>query len=524
MTTQNTGINIGWAQADITPDRPVLLAGQFHARVSEGIMDPVTATALAVESPADGDSRRQAIMVSCDLASVSDELRDAVRERVRSASGEIDPKDLFIGATHTHSAPDPRMAPYGMEACRDEYKKEGLSSRYHSEKQASYGMWPFLDLDVMPPSAYLEFAADRVAEAVCEAWESRQAGGIAYGLGHAVIGRNRRLTYADGTSKMYGKAGVPEFRHVEGYEDHSVYAMMTYDRDKNLTGMVVNVPCPSQVSEHIYQISADYWHETRGELRKRFGEGIFILPQCAPAGDQSPHVLIGKRGEERMWRLKGRDMQQNAPRQEIAQKIANAVSDVVPYAGKEIDWNPAFEHTVETLELPRRMISEKDVEEALEEARPFKEQFEQLMDEIQTNPAIRQAPRWYTEVTKAYRRMERGNRVRKRFELQQINPNMPIEVHAIRMGETAFATNPFELYLDYAIRIRELSRAMQTFLVQKAGCNGTYLPSERSVAHKGYGSVPASTDIGPEGGDKLVEWTVAAVNRMWQSAGTTHRP
>ena len=292
---------------------------------------------------------------------------------------------------------------------------------------------------------------------------------------------------------------------------------MTYDRDKNLTGMVVNVPCPSQVSEHVYQISADYWHETRAELRKRFGKDVFILPQCAPAGDQSPHVLIGKRAEERMWRLKGRDMQQNAPRQEIALKIADAVSDIVPYAEMEIDWNPALKHTVETLELPRRVISEEDVEEALKEAHPFREQFEQLMDEIEESPAIRQEPRWYTGVTRACRGMDRGNRVRKRFELQQVNQNMPIEVHAIRMGDIVFATNPFELYLDYAVRMRELSEAVQTFLIQTAGCHGTYLPSERSVSHKGYGSVPASTDIGPEGGEKLVDWTLRAISHMWHS-------
>lgn len=216
-----------------------------------------------------------------------------------------------------------------------------------------------------------------------------------------------------------------------------------------------------------------------------------------------------------MWRLKGRDLGQNAPRAEIAQKIADAISDIVPFAEQEIDWNPVFAHAAETLDLPRRLISEKDVEEALETARPFKEKFENLMDEIDKNPAIRQQPRWYTEITRAYRQMERGNRVRKRFELQQSHSGIPIEVHAIRIGDVVFATNPFELYLDYAVRMRELSKAMQTFLIQKSGCNGTYLPSKRSVAHKGYGSVPASTDIGPEGGEKLVAWTVDAVNRMF---------
>jgi hypothetical protein len=454
-------------------------------------------------------------MVSCDLASISDELRDAVRARIRPDAGKLNPDCIFIGATHTHSAPDARLTPYGMEQCSAEYKTRVKSARTYSANADKFGMWPCIGLDVMPPADYLEFAADRIAGAIREAWGKRGPAGIAYGLGHAVIGRNRRLTYLDGASKMYGKPGVSEFRHVEGYEDHSVYAMMTYDRDQNLTGMVVNVPCPSQVSEHIYMISADYWHETRQELRKRFGKDMFILAQCAPAGDQSPHVLIGKRAEERMWRLKGRDNEQNAPREEIALKIANAISDIVPHAEKEIDWNPEFQHTVETLDLPRRLISEKDVEEALEEARPFKQEYERLVNELEKNPEIRKKTRWYTEITKAYRRMERGERVKQRLEIQKKNPSLPVEAHVVRVGDVAFATNPFELYLDYAVRIRELSRATQTFLIQKAGCNGTYLPSERSVAHKGYGSVPASTDIGPEGGEKLVDWTVRAINQMW---------
>ncbi len=519
---KNDGMKMGWAQADITPDKPVLLAGQFHARVSEGIMDPVTATALAVESVKDGKTPGQAVMVSCDLATISNELRNAVRARAESDIEDLDPESIFIGATHTHSAPDSRTVPYGMEQCANEYKTRVKSiNKNYSAKDDKYGMWPCIGLDVMPPADYLEFAAERIAEAVKKAWDKREPAGIAYGLGHAVVGRNRRLTYEDGTSKMYGNAGVPEFRYVEGYEDHSVYALMTYDADEKLTGIVVNVSCPSQVRENSFHISADYWHETRQELRKRFGPHIYILAQCAPAGDQSPHVLIGSRAEKRMWRLHGNDLRRNrsketsTPCEEIARRIAEALEYVIPAAEKEIDWNPKFEHKFEMLHLPRRMISEQDVEEALENARPFKEKYEKLVDDIENNPDIRKEPRWYTEVSKCYRKMERGERVKQRFELQKESPDMPIEVHAIRLGDVAFATNPFELYLDYGVRMQELSKATQTFLIQKSGCSGTYLPSERSVAHKGYGSVPASTNIGPEGGQKLVDWTVDTINRMW---------
>lgn len=514
MTEQPGTASVGWASESITPDRPVMMAGQFHARVSEGIMDPVTATAMAVESTGPGGVRDHLVMVSCDLADISNELRDAVRARLAAAPGDL-PRNIFINATHTHTAPDPRLTPYGTQACAAEYKARLKSAGCRAAGEDKFGMWPCIGLEVMPPADYVEFAADRIARAVAGAWRARRPAGIAYGLGHAVVGRNRRLVYRDGSARMYGKAAVPEFRYVEGYEDHSVHLMMTCDRNGKPTGLVVNIACPSQVSEHIYMISADYWHETREELRRRFGGELFILAQCAPAGDQSPHVLIGRRAEERMWRLKNRDLRQNAPRAEIAQKIAAAVSDIVPVVEKEIDWNPVFRYQSAVLALPRRMITAADVQEALEEARPFREQYRELLAGIEADPGVRRQPRWYTEITRAYRRMERGERVKLRYELQETHPELPFEVHAARLGDIAFATNPFELYLDYGVRIRERSQAVQTFLVQKAGASGTYLTSERAVSHKGYGTVPASTDIGPEGGEKLVEWTVNTLDRMW---------
>ena len=40
------GFYLGWASADITPTKPVLIAGQFHARMSEGIRSKVVAVAV----------------------------------------------------------------------------------------------------------------------------------------------------------------------------------------------------------------------------------------------------------------------------------------------------------------------------------------------------------------------------------------------------------------------------------------------------------------------------------------------
>ena len=48
--TREEKILIGWASQDITPQRPAILVGQFHVRISKYVNDPLIATALAIQS------------------------------------------------------------------------------------------------------------------------------------------------------------------------------------------------------------------------------------------------------------------------------------------------------------------------------------------------------------------------------------------------------------------------------------------------------------------------------------------
>jgi len=90
-----------------------------------------------------------------------------------------------------------------------------------------------------------------------------------------------------------------------------------------------------------------------------------------------------------------------------------------------------------------------------------------------------------------------------------------VEIHVIRLGDIAIATNPFELFLDYGMRIKARSKALQTFVVQLAcGCSG-YLPTAKAVAGGGYGGEAASNNVGPEGGKILVNQTIELINKMW---------
>lgn len=503
-------LRIGWGSTDITPEQPVVLTGFSSARVSEGVLDPLTATALVLESVRDGETLDYVVMISIDLISISSDVLQLVREEVQRREPEIDADKLVLIATHTHAAPEHRTA-------RDMAEK---LSQFGIELPIAWSRWG-IDLGVMAPLDYVRFAADRIAQAVQQAWQSRAVGGVSFGLSHAVVGHNRLTAYRDGSSRMYGAVDRPDFSHIEGFEDHSLGLVYAWDADGRLTGVLINIACPSQVSGGS-RITADFWHDTRLELRDRLGEDLFVLPQSAAAGDQSPRVMIEQRAEARMERLSGRDR-----RQQIAVRIADAVMSILPVMEQHIDHRPILAHRVEQVELSRRRLSEQDIKTPrATHHRPEKEsveqaferllgEYRQMLDALEEQPALREKRGWFGPITGVFWRLTRASRVLDRYELQQSQPMMPVEVHVIRLGDLAIATNPFELYLDFGMQIKARSRAVQTLVVQLTGDGAGYLPTERSVEGGAYGAIPESTLIGPEGGYELVQRTVELIASLW---------
>jgi len=94
-----SNLKIGWAQTDITPDRPVYVQGQLYHRISTYVRDPLTATALAMES---GDE--QLVFLSADVAGFSDPLLAAVREKLKGNTAGLDVGKVSFSGTHTHNS------------------------------------------------------------------------------------------------------------------------------------------------------------------------------------------------------------------------------------------------------------------------------------------------------------------------------------------------------------------------------------------------------------------------------------
>lgn len=428
QTQKEQTLLAGWATADITPPKPIALIGQLHKRISTGVLDPLTATVLAIEADDDSGHAEQAIMVSCDLLFIRQSVQQRLQERIRTQVTDFDCTKLFLNATHTHDGP-------GF-----------LDSTFKGLYDVSN------DPGVMKPSEYADFFLDRVAQAVVEAWQNRKPATVSWAIGFAMVGRNRRVHYFDGTTVMYGATNSPNFANIEGYQDNAVKLLAFWNPEHRLTGLIINLACPSQETENLTEISADFWHDVRRELRKRHGPDLFVFPQCSAAGDQSPHPTYRTQAEQVMDKRRGLSR-----RQEIARRIANAVEDVLPLAKAEMQKRPIFRHSVVKLDLPEHQPP----------VLPF-------------------------------------------YETDSVHP---MELHVLRLGDVAMATNPFELYLDYGIRIEARSSAVLTMLVQLSGAACGYLPSEKGVQGGGY-----SADkflVGPAGGQVLVDETVQRINQLW---------
>lgn len=479
-------LKIGWASRDIGTERPVLIPGQHYQRISEGVLDPLTVTALVIDNGLDC-----VIFLSVDITSVR-YITTPIREKVAARNPEIPVLKILINATHTHTAgdtypPNRRQAPEVVT---------GPDGR---------------KVKLITGDEYREFLVDRASEAIAEAWAKRAPGGVAWGYGYAVTGHSRRPVYLDGHAGMYGDTSLDDFSHYEAGADPFVNLLYTFDRENQLTGAVVNVACPSQRTEHYRQLSADFWHDVRVSLRGKYGD-IHLLPQCAAAGDLAPRQLHYKKAQERRLKLKfGEDLKpEMADRRDIAERISNAFTEVLSWASKDIRTHLPLRHVVKTVELGKRLVTDAELATARSELaalQQWKAPAELTGEERAKQISLNRSDR------------NRQQAIIARCEEQQQTPKIPTELHMIRLGDIAFASNRFELYMDFMHRIQGRSPFEQTFVVQLAGSpegSGTYLSTRRGIEGGGYGSILTTNQVSPEGGQELVDETVKILKELFR--------
>lgn len=481
------GLEIGWAECDVTPSldgKKVVLCGLYYPRIATNIHSRLKFTCCAMRM---GDE--QVLMGSLDTVSGWRPFAEKLAARVHELVPEIRPESVFVGCTHNHSAPY-------MRPCYTPAVKK----------------WEKDHPGCLSPDEYADFVLERAAGAFAEAWRAARPGSVARSFGTARLGHCRIAAYADGTSEMYGDTNRSDFIGMLEGEDSGVELLFTYDAEGRKTGVFINATCPSQVMEQNYEISSDFAGAAREKLAREHGEGFHTIYHLGPAGCQSPRDLV--RGKD----LDGFSGWDAASVEALADRVVRCVDEAMP---KARPCKPALRHVVRRMHMPIRRVSADEVAAArrelaeLEAKWPGTSAWEDYMREVhhyeRTNGRFP-----YDSKLHPYAAMDVCRAVIKRSALQETDPFLDFESHIVRIGDVAFVTNPFELYLVFGQTIKARSAAKQTFLIGKCDSLG-YVPTERSEKAVGYSGGVNVGRLGHQGGYLFCDEVVRGISELFET-------
>src|SRR5207244_176029 len=158
-------LQAGLAKIDITPAEPVMLAGYASRKeLSHAVHDPLFARALAFEQ-----NHQRLVLVAIDNCGFYNSTAEPLRSAVLAAT-QLKPSELFLCATHTHSAP-----------------ALGLDNQKSHSNNVQYTQW----------------LQSKLVEVVRQALEHLGPIEAGFGSGSSPVGANRREVVTD-------KAGKPK--------------------------------------------------------------------------------------------------------------------------------------------------------------------------------------------------------------------------------------------------------------------------------------------------------------------------
>ncbi len=475
-------------------------------RISKGVLDSVTVNCMLLDSGED-----MVVFMSCDTVLFKDNVLDLIRRKTAEICPEVPSKNIILNATHTHTSPS-----------------------HYPEKDEIFA--PHDGIEIASSDEYADFMTTEAAKAIKEAYDNRAEGGIAYGYGYAVVGQSRRMLFLDDVSQRPGSDNNSSFTingrvrkgaetnddYFSGYEagaDHFLNIMFSFDKNEKLTGAIINVPCPSQSSEMEYYISADYWHNVRETLKAKYGN-ITIVSQCAAAGDLAPRIGHYQKARDRRYRLKYSDVKMDNrldcphdmyDRYDNAERICEGFDEVLSWAEKDILTEVPIKSSIKQTALSKRIITDEEYAHCVKNLKP-------LMEENFADTGDKQED--FKNNSMLIIKRVRFQNVIDRYEKQKTSDKLSVELCTVRVGDIAFATNPFELFMDYQHRIQGRSPFIQTFVVQlcaqpgNLGFINSYLPTERAAEGLGYGAEMFSCTVSPQGGQELVDTTIKMLNEI----------
>ena len=446
----------GFGRVNITPPLGVNLAGYYHERISEGILNELQANCLAVN-----DGENTAVLFSCDLLYCSQGQIDYTRELISKTLG-MPIEQIFIACTHTHTGP----------YCLRGNGLEGPLSLDNSDRVDM----PYLDMLARYMASAAQLAVNDLSEATAD------------------IGRNvvRDVTFIRGYRMKDGTVrNGPGFHHpdIVGYagEPDETLQVLRFNREGKKSITVVNFQVHADMVG-FNKISADYPHFLRETVETVYPDTHCIFFN-GPEGNLGCTNFLGDPNLYDKFRATDRLRLSRHVGRSLAGGVMQIYEKLTPVTLGTI------KGTSKTVKIPTNRVTDAAV---VAEAERLWNMHVNGHDDESLGTGMAKI----TELA----------RISRILKLKDGPDAVSITVHGIVFGEVAFAGFPGEPFTSVGKGTK--ARAPYTMTIPCALTNGAdgYFPDADSYRDGGY--EPAASVFAPGVAEKLTDTAVELLNEL----------
>jgi hypothetical protein len=267
-------VEVGVARVDITPERPIRLAGYGNRSKSEsdGIIHRLKAEALAFGN----DAEHPSVLITVDLVGITERITSKLKQELLKKAG-INPAQVLICASHTHGGPE-----IGNLLNILQYRDGGYSDS-------------LLPLDHSVHIAqYTEMLSQKLEEVALAALKNRKPALVAWGQGQASFAANRRTE--------------------GGPVDPALPILRITNPDGTLKAIFANYACHGTTLEGINEINADWIGEAK-QLIEANHPGCIAMVALGCGADADPKP----RGSMEYVKLHGQEISDNVDKLLVSQ-------------------------------------------------------------------------------------------------------------------------------------------------------------------------------------------------------------
>ncbi len=238
----------GVSSVKITPEGPAWMAGYASRdKPSDGVEHDLFAKTLILQ---DG-SGRTLVILTLDLISVPGPLRKHIEEKLKQSHG-LNPENLLINCSHTHSGPEIRMTGTAMEGLSPERREKSI--------------------------AYVENLQTRILSSIGAAFIKLAPANLSFQKARAGFAMNRRLP---------SDTGYKNSPNPDGRVDHAVPILRVENAEGTITAIVFGYACHN-TTLGLYQINGDYAGYAQHYIEEDH-PGTVAMFMMGCGGDQNPY-------------------------------------------------------------------------------------------------------------------------------------------------------------------------------------------------------------------------------------------